>query len=69
MRGSHDLGGLEGLGPISPEAESCEPVFHADWEKRIFALALAVGFLGQLNLDESRHSRERQRPADYLRHS
>ena len=69
MRGSHDLGGLEGLGPISPEAESCEPVFHADWEKRIFALTLAVGFLGQWNLDESRHARERQSPDDYLRHS
>jgi len=69
MHGSHDLGGLEGLGPISPEAESCEPVFHADWEKRIFALTLAVGFLGQWNLDESRHARERQRPDDYLRHS
>ena len=42
-RGGHDLGGLKGLGPISPEAESTEPVFHADWEKRIFALTLAVG--------------------------
>ncbi len=69
MRGSHDLGGLEGLGPISPEAESCEPVFHADWEMRIFALTLAAGFLGQWNLDESRHARERQSPDDYLRHS
>ena len=69
MRGSHDLGGLEGLGPISPEAESCEPVFHADWEKRIFALTLAVGFLGEWNLDESRHARERQSSDDYLRHS
>ena len=69
MRGSHDLGGLEGLGPISPEAESCEPIFHADWEKRIFALTLAVGFLGQWNLDESRHARERQSFDDYLRHS
>ena len=69
MRGSHDLGGLEGLGPISPEAESSEPVFHADWEKRIFALTLAVGFLGQWNLDESRYARERQSFDDYLRHS
>ena len=69
MRGSHDLGGLEGLGSISPEAESCEPVFHADWEKRIFALTLAVGFLGQWNLDESRHARERQSRDDYLCHS
>ena len=69
MRGSHDLGGLDGLGSISPEPESSEPVFHADWEKRIFALMLAVGFLGQWNLDESRHARERQSSDDYLRHS
>ncbi|MBO68096.1 MAG: nitrile hydratase subunit beta [Acidiferrobacteraceae bacterium] len=69
MRGSHDLGGLEGLGSISPEPESSEPVFHAEWEKRIFALTLAVGFLGQWNLDQSRHARERQTPKDYLRHS
>lgn len=69
MRGSHDLGGFEGLGPISPEPESCEPVFHADWEKQVFALTMAVGFLGQWTLDESRHARERQTPEDYLRHS
>lgn len=69
MRDSHDLGGLEGLGPISPEHESSEPVFHAHWEKRVFALTLAVGFLGRWNLDQSRHARERQTPEDYLRHS
>jgi nitrile hydratase beta subunit len=69
VRGSHDLGGLEDLGPILPEHESSEPVFHADWEKRVFSLTLAVGFLGQWNLDQSRHARERQTPEDYLRHS
>tara|TARA_B110000014_G_C20094826_1_gene573710 strand:+ start:1063 stop:1734 length:672 start_codon:yes stop_codon:yes gene_type:complete len=69
VRDSHDLGGLEGLGPISPELESSEPVFHAHWEKRVFALTLAVGFLGRWNLDQSRHARERQTPEDYLRHS
>ncbi len=69
MRGSHDLGGLEDLGPILPEQEANEPVFHEDWEKRVFSLTLAVGFLGQWNLDQSRHARERQTPEDYLRHS
>jgi nitrile hydratase len=69
VRDSHDLGGLEGLGPISPEHESSEPVFHAHWEKRVFALTLAVGFLDRWNLDQSRHARERQTPEDYLRHS
>ena len=37
--------------------------------RRIFALTLATGMLGQWNIDESRHARERQHPADYLKHS
>ncbi|MEK9786188.1 MAG: nitrile hydratase subunit beta [Gammaproteobacteria bacterium] len=69
MRAAHDLGGLQGLGPIAPEPEQSEPVFHAEWEKRMFALTLACGFLGQWNLDESRHARERQRSEDYLKNS
>ena len=69
MSGGHDLGGLSGLGLIAPEPESSEPVFHAEWEKRVFALTMASGFLRRWNLDESRHARERQHPADYLRNS
>jgi nitrile hydratase len=68
MNGAHDLGGMHGLGPIAPEPESSEPVFHSEWERRAFAITLACGFLGQWNLDETRHARERQHPADYLRH-
>jgi nitrile hydratase len=69
MNGAHDLGGMDGLGPIKPEPETEEPVFHADWEKRVFGLTLAAGFLGKWNIDMSRHSRERQHPLDYLRHT
>lgn len=69
MNGGHDLGGMHGLGPINPEPESQEPIFHHQWEKRVFALTLAAGFLGRWNIDISRHARERQHPADYLRHS
>lgn len=69
MRGGHDLGGNKGFGPICPEPESIEPFFHADWERTVFALTLASGMLGRWNLDESRHARESQQPADYLRHS
>lgn len=69
MNGAHDLGGMHGLGPILPENEADEPVFHHEWERRAFALTLAAGFLGQWNLDESRHARERQHPVDYLRNS
>ena len=69
MNSAHDLGGMHGFGPINPEPESEEPVFHTDWEKRVFGLALAAGFLGKWNIDMSRYSRERQDPVDYLRHT
>jgi len=69
MNGGHDLGGMHGLGRINAEPEAKEPVFHADWEKRVFGLARVAGALGRWNGDMSRHARERQHPADYLRHS
>ena len=69
MNGAHDLGGMHGFGPISPEPEAEEPVFHAAWEKRVFGLNLAAGALGKWNIDISRYARERQHPVEYLRHS
>lgn len=69
MNGGHDLGGMHGLGVINPESETDEPVFHHPWERRVFALTLATGFLGHWNLDQSRHARERQHPIDYLRNT
>lgn len=64
MIGGHDLGGVMGFGSIGAEAE--EPVFHAEWERRVFALTLAAGALGQWNIDTSRHAREARPPAEYL---
>ena len=64
MNGGHDLGGMHGLGPIDIEAD--EPVFHADWERRVFALTLAMGARGEWNIDMSRHARENRDPVDYL---
>ena len=69
MNSAHDLGGRHGFGPIAPEAENSEPVFHEDWERKALALVLAAGSLGQWNLDESRFSRESQHPVNYLRQS
>lgn len=66
MQGGHDLGGMQGLGPIGPEPEASEPVFHADWEKTVFWLTLSCGSLGQWSIDASRHARERQHPASYI---
>jgi nitrile hydratase len=69
MNGGHDLGGMHGLGPVDAEPERAEPVFHAEWERRVFALVRATSALGRWTGDMSRHARERQHPADYLRHS
>lgn len=64
MDGVHDLGGMHGFGPVTPEVD--EPTFHADWERRALALTLAVGALGQWNIDQMRHRRESLPPAVYL---
>ena len=64
MNGAHDLGGMMGFGPI--ETEPDEPVFHEEWEKRAFALTLAMGARGEWNLDMSRYARENADPGWYL---
>jgi nitrile hydratase len=64
MNGIHDMGGMHGFGPIGPEPN--EPVFHAMWEERVFALSAAVGAWGRWTTDESRQTIERMPPADYL---
>jgi len=51
-----DLGGQEGHGPVRQERD--EPLFHAPWEPRVFALALAMGATGLWNIDTSRAARE-----------
>ena len=64
MNGAADLGGMMGFGPVRPEPEG-EP-FHADWERRVLALTLAVGAAGRWSIDASRHARESLPPAQYL---
>ena len=64
MNGVHDMGGMHGMGPV--EIEKNEPVFHAEWESRVFALMVATAFLRKWNIDMGRHSRERMPPAQYL---
>jgi nitrile hydratase subunit beta len=64
MNGAHDMGGVHGFGPVVPEAD--EPTFHAEWEGRVFALALASGGAGKWNIDMGRFARENLPPADYL---
>jgi len=56
MNGPHDIGGLHGFGPVVQDAD--DDPFHAPWERRLFALALAMGATGAWNLDQSRYARE-----------
>jgi nitrile hydratase len=67
MNGVHDMGGMQGLGPIQPERD--EPVFHAYWESRVFAMVRAMGAWRKWNIDASRYQRELIPAADYLRMS
>jgi nitrile hydratase len=64
MNGAHDMGGVHGFGAVEVEAD--EPVFHADWEQRVFALTRAMGATGEWNLDEVRFAREDRKPLEYL---
>lgn len=63
MNGIHDLGGMTCFGPV--RREDGEPIFHADWERRVFAMNLAaLAFLGPV--DRARHAIERMDPVEYL---
>ncbi|MBX2867467.1 MAG: nitrile hydratase subunit beta [Acidiferrobacterales bacterium] len=63
MNGAHDLGGMDGFGPIDA---SSTPHFPNEWERQVFALTLACGFQGKWNLDQSRFAREQMEPGHYL---
>jgi nitrile hydratase len=65
MNGVHDVGGMHGMGPI--EYEKDEPVFHEEWEGRVYALSRALGAVPGYR--STRHDVELLPPADYLRMS
>ncbi len=62
MNGIHDLGGMDGFGPV--EVETNEPVFHRPWERRVFGLTAGRPQVG--NVHEFRHAIERMAPEHYL---
>lgn len=64
MNGAQDMGGVHGFGAVAVEPD--EPVFHAEWERRVFALTRAMGATGEWNLDEVRFARENREPVEYL---
>ncbi|MBM4255573.1 MAG: nitrile hydratase subunit beta [Deltaproteobacteria bacterium] len=66
MNGVHDMGGMTCFGPVVREKN--EPLFHAPWERRVFAMTM-LG-MGRLDtLDAFRHAIERMDPAHYLESS
>jgi nitrile hydratase len=64
MNSIHDMGGMDGFGAVVRETN--EPVFHHDWERRMFAMASMMLGARVANIDEFRHAIERIAPADYL---
>jgi len=64
MNGVHDLGGADGYGAV--EVEANEPVFHADWERRVFGLVSTTPRAALVNVHAFRHTIERMEPLHYL---
>lgn len=61
MDGVHDLGGVEGFGPVVVDPD--EPVFSGRWEQRVFGLNFAAV---PANVDRFRHAVERMGAVAYL---
>ncbi len=67
MNSIHDMGGMHGFGPVAVEEN--EPVFHAAWERRAFAIGnLATAAFGN-SVGQKRHAQERMGNALYLNSS
>ena len=64
MDGIHDLGGIEGFGPITVADD--EPVFHREWERRMWGVAMSTFMAGLSNGGQFRHSIERMDAVHYL---
>ena len=64
MDGIHDLGGMQGFGPVAHSP--AEQVFHEPWEGRARALLEVVAGAVQPNGGEFRHAIERMAPGHYL---
>jgi nitrile hydratase subunit beta len=62
--GVHDLGGMEDFGAVARESD--EPVFHAPWEGRVFAIGGIITAQGLASTNSVRHAIERMDPAHYL---
>lgn len=61
--GVHDLGGKSGFGPVPADDNA---IFHADWERRAFAVSQLAQIAAGFNTDAFRHGVEREDPDLYL---
>jgi nitrile hydratase len=64
MNGVHDMGGMHGFGPLDIIPD--EPVFRAEWERRMFAMFILLKDTGHFNGDQWRSAIEQMDPAKYL---
>ena len=53
MNSIHDIGGMDNIGPVPIEKD--EPVFHGDWERKVYAMTLATMGAGIFVTDEVRY--------------
>jgi nitrile hydratase beta subunit len=66
MNGIHDMGGMQGMGPV--QYEKNEPVYHAEWESRVDAMELALRATRKIQ-GPRRAIEEKIPAAEYLRMS
>src|SRR5262245_32895923 len=58
---------MHGFGRV--ETEPDEPVFHHEWERRLYGVRACARGQGIYNADQSRYGIERMPPPEYLRAS
>ncbi|MFT7599919.1 MAG: nitrile hydratase beta subunit [Acidimicrobiales bacterium] len=59
----HDLGGVPGFGPVPVDDDA---IFHADWERKAFAVTQFSQRAASFNTDAFRYGVEREDPELYL---
>jgi nitrile hydratase beta subunit len=64
MDGIHDMGGMQGFGPVPIEHN--ETLFKTPWEGRVLAMRIATALHTGANVDRFRHLIECMPPASYL---